>query len=192
MNRRHFLAASCAASLAAINNTSIGNQGDKRDFYELKQYILDTEEQKNRIDTFLRDAAIPAYNRIGINDDSGHRDNSHTQFDIHPYNSRWMNGIDKLKTRDFARDAVIHDFSRPIVTNCDNSTMYIKFFEKFPDLLLSANDRIAANRFSDLLYRVDNTDNIVLLFFLNNIDCVSTMWSATEENDILFFHCVSP
>ena len=67
MNRRHFLAASCAASLAAINNTSIGNQGDKRDFFELKQYILDTEEQKNRIDTFLRDAAIPAYNRIGIN-----------------------------------------------------------------------------------------------------------------------------
>ena len=67
MNRRHFLAASCAASLGAINNTSIANQGDKRDFYELKQYILDTEEQRNRIDTFLRDAAIPAYNRIGIN-----------------------------------------------------------------------------------------------------------------------------
>ena len=67
MNRRHFLATSCAASLAAMSKTAIGNQGDKRDFYELKQYILDTEEQKNRIDTFLRDAAIPAYNRIGIN-----------------------------------------------------------------------------------------------------------------------------
>ena len=67
MNRRHFLATSCTASLAAITNTSIGNQGNKRDFYELKQYILDSEEQKNRIDSFLRDAAIPTYNRIGIN-----------------------------------------------------------------------------------------------------------------------------
>jgi hypothetical protein len=67
MNRRHFLAASCVTSLAAMSNTTIGNQGDKRDFYELKQYILDSEEQKNRIDSFLRDAAIPAYNHIGIN-----------------------------------------------------------------------------------------------------------------------------
>jgi len=67
MNRRHFLAASFAASLAAISTTTIGNQGDKRDFYELKQYILDSEEQKKRIDVFLRDAAIPAYNRIGVN-----------------------------------------------------------------------------------------------------------------------------
>jgi hypothetical protein len=67
MNRRHFLAASCTASLAAMSNTTIANQGDKRDFYELKQYILDSEEQKKRIDTFLRDTAIPAYNRFGIN-----------------------------------------------------------------------------------------------------------------------------
>ena len=67
MNRRNFLAASCAASIATLSNTAISNQSDKRDYYELKQYLLNSEEQKKRIDTFLRDAAIPAYNRIGIN-----------------------------------------------------------------------------------------------------------------------------
>jgi hypothetical protein len=37
-----------------------------REYYELRQYILQSEEQKQGLDAFLRDAAIPAINRLGI------------------------------------------------------------------------------------------------------------------------------
>ncbi len=37
-----------------------------RDYYELRRYHLDTEEQRNGLDTFLRQAAIPAMNRFGV------------------------------------------------------------------------------------------------------------------------------
>ena len=37
-----------------------------REYYELRQYTLQSEEQKQGLDAFLRDAAIPAINRLGI------------------------------------------------------------------------------------------------------------------------------
>ncbi len=40
--------------------------GSGRDFIELRRYEVETEAQKAGMDTFLRDAAIPALNRIGI------------------------------------------------------------------------------------------------------------------------------
>ncbi len=67
MNRRHFLAASSAASLAAMTSNTIASQASQRYFYELRHYIIDNEEQRNRIDAFFRDAAIEAYNKIDIN-----------------------------------------------------------------------------------------------------------------------------
>ncbi len=89
MDRRNFLASSCTTGLAVLATTALASQGSERpaelkkalldalgtqpaqsggrDYYELRKYLLDTEEQKNRIDTYLRDAAIPAYNRIGVN-----------------------------------------------------------------------------------------------------------------------------
>jgi hypothetical protein len=67
MNRRHFIAASCAASLATITSNSLAGQSNQRDFYELRHYIIETEEQRNRIDTYFRDAAFEAYNKIDIN-----------------------------------------------------------------------------------------------------------------------------
>ncbi len=67
MNRRHFLAATSAASLAAFASNSIANQASPRDFYELRHYIIDNEGQRNRIDAYFRDAAVEAYNRIDIN-----------------------------------------------------------------------------------------------------------------------------
>ena len=66
MNRRKFLASSCVAGLTAIVPTAIAGQSDEREYYELRKYLLDTEQQKDRMETFIRDAAIPAYNRIGI------------------------------------------------------------------------------------------------------------------------------
>jgi len=40
--------------------------GAGRDFIELRRYEIETEAQKAGMDAFLRDAAIPALNRIGI------------------------------------------------------------------------------------------------------------------------------
>jgi hypothetical protein len=68
-NRRRFL------SVAGIGLASVPVLGaareaegaiEVRDFYELRQYQLADEGQKQGLDAFLRDAAIPALNRIGI------------------------------------------------------------------------------------------------------------------------------
>lgn len=67
MKRRHFLASTCAMGVASMLPTAIANQNDERDYYELRKYLIDTQEQKDRLNAFLRDAAIPAYNRIGVN-----------------------------------------------------------------------------------------------------------------------------
>lgn len=37
-----------------------------RDYYELRQYQIETEAQKQGMDAYLREAAIPALNRLGI------------------------------------------------------------------------------------------------------------------------------
>lgn len=69
MNRRHFLALSGAAGMAAVTSSSSAAEttaGGNREYYELRQLILDKEEQKAGVDAFLKEAAIPALNRIGI------------------------------------------------------------------------------------------------------------------------------
>lgn len=68
MKRRDFLALSGTAGLAAMSTTvqAAGVAGDGRDYYELRQYSLDSEEQKKGLDDFLKNAAIPALNRLGI------------------------------------------------------------------------------------------------------------------------------
>lgn len=43
-----------------------GKSGGQRELYELRRYTIATEEQKAGLDTFLKEAAIPAWNRIGI------------------------------------------------------------------------------------------------------------------------------
>lgn len=67
MQRREFLRTSCVTSLAALG-TGAAAQGAEpfRDFVELRRYEIETEAQKAGMDAFLRDAAIPALNRIGI------------------------------------------------------------------------------------------------------------------------------
>ncbi|WP_165225492.1 NIPSNAP family protein [Aquisphaera insulae] len=37
-----------------------------RDLYELRRYHVETDEQKSGLDAYLRDAAIPALNRLGV------------------------------------------------------------------------------------------------------------------------------
>lgn len=71
MNRRNFLAVSGTAGLAAMTsspmNVQAADASDGRDFYELQQVVIETDDQKKKVDVFLKEAAIPALNRIGIN-----------------------------------------------------------------------------------------------------------------------------
>jgi hypothetical protein len=67
-NRRDFLAAG-GVGLASMMSTTLGHAaegGSGRDLYEIRQYHLDDESQRQPLDAFLRDAAIPALNRAGI------------------------------------------------------------------------------------------------------------------------------
>jgi hypothetical protein len=67
MNRRHFLTVCGAATLAPmIKSINAAESAPARDYYELRQFILETEAQKKGLDAFLKTAAIPALNRMGI------------------------------------------------------------------------------------------------------------------------------
>jgi len=54
------------ASLGGLGGEAAAEDGGKRDYYELRQYHIETDAQKDGFSAFLRDAAIPALNRIGI------------------------------------------------------------------------------------------------------------------------------
>ena len=91
MQRREFLRTSCVTGLAALGTASavhgqsnppkspnepdaayrqrlarLRAQGPARDYFELRRYEIETEAQKAGMDAFLKGAAIPALNRIGI------------------------------------------------------------------------------------------------------------------------------
>jgi len=69
INRRKFLAVSGVAGLAPLGGLAAAAAGPSqggRDYYELQQYEVETDEQKQRLDAYLRDAALPALNRLGI------------------------------------------------------------------------------------------------------------------------------
>lgn len=66
-NRRHFLAAAGGVGLASMCGPDAAADGaGRRDLYELRRYQIADESQRRGLDAFLRDAAIPAMNRIGI------------------------------------------------------------------------------------------------------------------------------
>lgn len=67
-NRRHFLAAAGGLGLASAlaNDAARADDGAARDLYELRRYHVESPAQKEILDTYLRDAAVPAWNRIGV------------------------------------------------------------------------------------------------------------------------------
>jgi NIPSNAP len=69
-NRRHFLAAAGGIGLASACRLEGARANDggaePRDLYELRRYMVADEGQKQELDAFLRDAALPAWNRNGI------------------------------------------------------------------------------------------------------------------------------
>lgn len=68
--RRRFLGASAGAGagLALTTMTTLAEDAaaPPRDLYELRRYLLGEPSRKEGLDAFLRDAAIPAWNRLGI------------------------------------------------------------------------------------------------------------------------------
>jgi hypothetical protein len=67
MNRRQFISLSSAAGLAAATSTtSAAESGSEREYYEIRQYLIEKEEQKKGLDDFFKNAAIPALNRLGV------------------------------------------------------------------------------------------------------------------------------
>jgi hypothetical protein len=67
MNRREFITLSGAAGLAAVTSTATAaDSGSGRDYYELRQVVLETQDQRKGLDAFLKEAAIPALNRAGV------------------------------------------------------------------------------------------------------------------------------
>ncbi len=69
MRRRDMLLTSSLAAIAlphvAAAAADTGSPSE-RDFFELRQYHIENETQRDLIDTFMREAAIPALNRTGI------------------------------------------------------------------------------------------------------------------------------
>lgn len=46
--------------------TTLHSQNQQREFYQLKVYTLENEDQENLVDSYLRDAYLPALKRMGI------------------------------------------------------------------------------------------------------------------------------
>jgi hypothetical protein len=69
MKRRDFLASTLAASAGLASASAAGAQESKaatRDYYELRVYHLTNGSKVKLMHSYLREAAVPALNRIGI------------------------------------------------------------------------------------------------------------------------------
>jgi len=67
MRRRDFVAATCLTGLAPLGGLALAgpSKGDKQ-LFELRYYHLNAGAQADRFHKFLREAAVPAWNRVGV------------------------------------------------------------------------------------------------------------------------------
>jgi hypothetical protein len=69
INRRSFLAAAGVAGMVPMSGACLAADeapAGGRDYYELRQYAIETPKQKKLLDKFLAEAAIPALHRLGV------------------------------------------------------------------------------------------------------------------------------
>ncbi len=67
MNRRKFLTSSVAASGAGfVAKATFAQETGSREYYVLRRYHLTSGPQRGLTDAYLRDALVPALNRLGI------------------------------------------------------------------------------------------------------------------------------
>jgi hypothetical protein len=70
MKRRSFVKSSLLSGAAATLVPAMSNAANAKtaaaDYYELRTYLLKDEAQQKLVEDFLKDAAIPALNRLGV------------------------------------------------------------------------------------------------------------------------------
>ncbi|MEM8488119.1 MAG: NIPSNAP family protein [Bacteroidota bacterium] len=68
MNRRKFVATAGATSVAAVfpQTSDANKETQSASFFELRKYISRVGSHRGRLASFLKDVAIPAWNRAGI------------------------------------------------------------------------------------------------------------------------------
>ena len=69
MKRRDFLAAACLSGAATMSTFAANvkqSENINREYYELRKYQVINRSNQKPLNDFLRDAALPAMNRIGI------------------------------------------------------------------------------------------------------------------------------
>ena len=69
MKRRDFLGASCAAGVVAAGGAAAGAEAPApaaKEFLELRLYKAEAGAMREKLDRFLAEVAIPAWNRLGI------------------------------------------------------------------------------------------------------------------------------
>ncbi len=66
MKRRDFLISSCLTGGVALAASAAENESAAKQFIELRRYQLASMEKREALTAFLRDAAVPAWNRLGI------------------------------------------------------------------------------------------------------------------------------
>ena len=69
MERRQFLAGSLGASAVALASRGLAAEaptGESREYYELRQYHLQSGPQSKLLEGYLSEALIPALNRLGM------------------------------------------------------------------------------------------------------------------------------
>ncbi|MCP4641231.1 MAG: NIPSNAP family containing protein [bacterium] len=66
IGRRSFLGMTALAGTASFGGAQAAEQAGGRDYYELRAYEVETEAQQAGLLTYLGDAAIPALNRLGV------------------------------------------------------------------------------------------------------------------------------
>src|SRR5579859_4786953 len=70
MQRREFLAVSTAAAAGVLTAGRAVRAADEktgRQFFEIRQYHFASAEKQKAYEQFLSEAAVPAYNRAGVN-----------------------------------------------------------------------------------------------------------------------------
>ncbi len=67
MNRRHFVASSGVAVLTALcTRQTLAQPASNRQYLQLQKFVFDNDGQKQAFHAYMKEAAIPALNRLGL------------------------------------------------------------------------------------------------------------------------------
>lgn len=143
-------------------------QPSRQEYYELKIYHLENEEQEHRIDLFLKEAYIPALHRAGIAHVGVFKPIENTKdkkvYVFIPYRSlQQMESLEeklgkdkayKLKGKDYLETA----YDRPAYQRME--TLLLKAFVKMPEMALPQLDAPKSERVYELRSYESPSENL--------------------------------